>query len=48
MVVGALATLGLLTVLPDARAAVDGEIRRPQPVLVPARSADSLARGRSS
>jgi hypothetical protein len=33
MIVGATATLGLLTVLPDARAAVDGEIRRPQPVL---------------
>jgi hypothetical protein len=31
--IGAIATLALLTVLPDARAAADGRIRTPQPVL---------------
>jgi hypothetical protein len=31
--VGVAATLALLTVLPDARAAADGQIRTPQPVL---------------
>jgi hypothetical protein len=31
--VGAVATLGLLTVLPDARAAANGRTRAPQPVL---------------
>jgi hypothetical protein len=33
VVVGATATLGLLTVLPDARAAARGAARSPQPVL---------------
>jgi hypothetical protein len=31
--VGVAATLALLTVLPDARAAADGQVRAPQPVL---------------
>jgi hypothetical protein len=33
VVVGVVATLGLLTVLPDARAAADGQVRTVQPVL---------------
>jgi hypothetical protein len=42
VIVGAIGTLGVLTVLPDARAAVDGHVRAPQSVLFqprrPARS----------